>query len=149
MDNIVIIKSRLDYNENTYDLPIFPKNNKSNNIFSYSIGLLFVDKDDAYVLTCYHGIKNTYNQEIFINKKNLDLTNLKLKLYTYNLNTFIKKKILKNEIINCTFDNIIYDNLTSKNIPCLPYINLKLNKNFNDISELKGFSGSILKTDNE
>lgn len=65
---------------------------------------------------------------------------------TYDIDEYIKSKRCIPLNIDCTFHDIIQSSHLSLNIPKMPFIRVILNRKYNDISQLSGISGSIVKS---
>lgn len=90
-----------------------------------------------------------------IGKDMFTLTDLNCDANVDQSSLYIKTITIKgSKIINleCSFDDFKQsnkNNITSLNLPQLPFITVVLTKNYSDISELSGISGSLLMSDNK
>lgn len=165
-------------------------------VIKFSIGFIFTIKKKPFIITCYHGVKNSLNIKLFHKNKKyngcihtysdeLDIALLsidktldvdlkktikssglkyfdlnilnksKSKIFTINIDKFINKKKTNVDFdfdvnfIECEIMNIKLEKYNSLNLPHMPYINVKIKNDYDDISELNGLSGSLVINDNK
>lgn len=73
------------------------------------------------------------------------IENQKFEIETPDIDEYMKSGKCVTTNIECTFYDIIQSSHISLNIPKMPFIRVNLNRKYNDISQLSGISGSIVK----
>jgi len=76
----------------------------------------------------------------------LNLKDQKLTIEMTNIDKYLNSGKCSKINMTCTFQDIVQSGHLSLNIPKMPFIRITLNKKINDISQLSGMSGSVIKS---